>query len=327
MTFLAHARLPVLILGLSLGIAYAATAAWPIRYLATARVLVSGERMVRLEHAANDPHSAASALKGHLAGYLRAKAELIDPPMVRAQRPSTTLSLAIGGAAGLAISLGILLYRHRRARPVRTERELVDALGPPLLAARPVRKETLRPLCLQLLDHWFGPERALLAVVGTGEAQARSGFTAQLAVTFAELGCRTLVIDADFRCPSLHRAFSLPNAHGLADFLQDRRVSLASAGDNLTVMVAGSATKDPLELLSRPRLAALIAEARRHFRVVLIDTPLPGQGPDFQMLAAHAGGALVVCRRPGADVAALVELRTALQRCAAQLVTTVIQEG
>jgi hypothetical protein len=47
--------------------------------------------------------------------------------------------------------------------------------------------------------------------------------------------------------PGLHRAFRLLNAHGLAASLRDGRVSFASAGDNLTVMVAGSVMQDPLE--------------------------------------------------------------------------------
>ena len=91
-------------------------------------------------------------------------------------------------------------------------------------------------------------------------------------------------------------------------------------------MVAGSAGTDPLELLSRPRLAALLAEARKHFRVVLIDTPAAARGPDFEMFAALAGGALVVTDRKNGDAGALKELHTALKRCAARLVTTVIHQ-
>ena len=113
------------------------------------------------------------------------------------------------------------------------------------------------------------------------------------------------------RSPGLHRAFRLPNAHGLADFLRDERVSLASAGDNLTVMVAGSVMQDPLELLRCPRLAALLTQAGRHFRVVLIDTPAASR---------------VVTQRASVDGAALEQLRAALKRCAARLVTTVIHE-
>jgi capsular exopolysaccharide synthesis family protein len=327
-----HARLPALALAIAIAIAYALTAAWPTRYAATARVIMppgvaSGSQIIRIEGSADDPQLAARSVNEQLEVYLRRKGEILDAPVVMPQRPSLPLNLALGGAAGLALGAVLLAARRRRHRPVRTERELVSALGKPLLAARPLRPEGMRELVEPLLEHWFSAERHLLAIVGAQPGEGRSRFSAQLAVAFAELGHKTLLIDGDFRAPALHRAFRLPNSHGLADFLLDKRVSLASAGENLAVMVAGSAAADPLELLSRPRLQTLLAEARKHFRVVLIDTPAAARGPDFQMFAALAGGALVVTERARADAGALQELHAALQRCAAQLVTTVIQQG
>jgi protein-tyrosine kinase len=121
----------------------------------------------------------------------------------------------------------------------------------------------------------------------------------------------------------VHRAFELPNAQGLADLLDNRRVSLASAGTNLSVMVAGTPRADPLELLSRSRLPAFIEEARKHFRVVLIDTPAASRGPDFQMFAALAGGALAVTARESANAHSLRGLRAGLEFCSARLVATV----
>ena len=332
MIFLEHARLPALAFAIALGAAYAVTAAWPTRYAATARVIMpagmtQGSQIIKIESLADDPQLAARSVKDQLEVYLRRKGEVLDAPVVMPQRPSLPLNLALGGAAGLALGAALFIGRQRRRRPVRTERELVTALGKPLLAARPLRTETMPELCEQLLEHWFSAERRLLAIVGAQPGEGRSRFTAQLAVAFAELGHKTLVIDGDFRAPALHRAFRLPNSHGLADFLLDKRVSLASAGENLAVMVAGSAAADPLELLSRPRLQALLGEARKHFRVVLIDTPAAARGPDFQMFAALAGGALVVTERARADAGALKALHAALKRCAAQLVTTVIHQG
>jgi protein-tyrosine kinase len=325
-----NARLPAFALAIGLALAYVITAAWPMRYTAVARVIMpegslTGSRVVKIERSAPDWQAASSSVAEALQTYLRQKGELLDEPAVLAQRPDLALNLAIGGAAGLAIGLGLLLARVRRRQPVRSERELVHALGEPLLAARPLRRDGMRELCLQLLEHWFSAEHQLLPIVSAGAGEGRSRVAAQLAVAFAELGHKTLVIDGDFRSPGLHRAFRLPNAHGLADFLLDKRVSLASAGENLSVMVAGSAAADPLELLSRPRLRALLTEARKHFRVVLIDTPAAARGPDFQMFAALAGGALVVTDRAQADGRALKVLHAALRRCAARLVITLIR--
>jgi Mrp family chromosome partitioning ATPase len=312
-------------------VAYMVTALWPNRYAVTARVLMppgatTGSRILRIEDQAADPQRAVRRVEAQIAVYLQQNAEVLDAPVALPQRPSLALNLALGGAGSLALGAAWLLARRRRRQPVRNERELVNALGEPLLAARPLRPGAVRPLCEQLLAHWLSPQRCLLPIVSANAGDGRSRVAAQLAVAFAELGHKTLIIDGDFRSPGLHRAFGLSNRHGLADLLQDRRVSLASAGANLSVMVAGTASADPLELLSRQRLPAFLAQARRHFRVVLIDTPAAARGPDFEMFAALAGGALVVTRLSSAQDGMLRELHAALDRCAARLVTTVIHQ-
>ena len=319
-------RLPAVLLAASIVVAYALAALWPIRYTASARVMLPESGVMKIEQEADSPQLAARSVSAQLAIYMDRKAEVLDALVVRPLRPDLAASLALGAAAGFALGAVVWLARSRRRRPLRSEGDYLDALGQPLLAARPMRRESMRELSLQLLEHWFAPDRQLLAIVGANPTEGRSRFTAQLALAFAQLGHKTLVIDGDFRAPALHRVFGLPNRHGLADFLQDRQVSLASAGDNLTVMVAGSPKEDPLELLSRSRLTALLGEARRHFRVVLIDTPAAARGPDFQMFAALAGGALVVTDRVRGDRAALKVLRAALKRCSARLVTTVIHQ-
>src|SRR5438128_1903184 len=83
--------------------------------------------------------------------------------------------------------------------------------------------------------------------------------------------------------------------------------------------------EDPLDLLSRQRLRHFLGAAARPFRVVLIDTPAAERGPDLEMFAALAGGALLVVR-PGEDAARLARLRRRLTRCAARPVATVFNQ-
>lgn len=301
----------MLLLALATGLAAAcaATLASPVRYAATARVMLPqaaspGSRILKLEHVAPDPQAAVAALDGKLEPYLLQNARLIDAPSAMVLRPKLGLNLAIGAGAGLLLGVAWLAARPRKRVPR-------------------LRPRALHGLCVRLLEQWFTGEGRLLAIVSAEPGEGRSSLAAQLAAAFAALGRRTLLIDGDLRAPRLHRAFNLPNAQGLGDLLEDGRASLASAGENLSVMVAGSPRADPLELLSRDRLPAFLAEARRHFQVVLIDTPAAARGPDFQMYAALAGGALVVNARGSADAPALRGLHTALQRCGAQLVATV----
>jgi receptor protein-tyrosine kinase len=217
-------------------------------------------------------------------------------------------------------------WARRRSRRVRGERELLAAIGNPLLAARPSSSEALDALCRQLMEHWFGRGRTLLPLVSLRAGDGRSSLAVELARRFAALGERTLLIDADLRVPSLHARFGVPNARGLADLLDGRDVQPVAinknGGSNLAFLAAGKVREDPLELLSRRRLRDFLAGAARPFRVLLVDTPAAERGPDLEMFAALASGALLIVR-PGEDGERLAGLWRRLARCAAVPVATV----
>ena len=231
--------------------------------------------------------------------------------------------LAVATGAGLLAALGIALRRRRRRRPVRNEGDLAETLGEPLLAARPAREAALRELCRQLLEHWFIDGRALLPVVSAETGEGRTHLVASLAEIFAQMGVRTLLVDANLRSPGQHREFRIQNRRGLADLLADREVQPAVCGESLAVLVAGHAAGDPLELLGRPRLREFLAAAGKRFRVVLVDTPAAAEGPDLQIFAALAGGALVVHKKE-ADRAGLLGLRKHLQAARSRTVSVVL---
>jgi Mrp family chromosome partitioning ATPase len=238
-----------------------------------------------------------------------------------ARRFARDLALATG--AGLLAALGIALRRRRRRRPVRNEGDLVEALGEPLLAARPAREAALRELCRQLLEHWFVGGRALLPVVSAETGEGRTHLVASLAEMFAQMGVRTLLVDANLRSPGQHREFRIENRRGLADLLADREVQPAVCGESLAVLAAGSSAGEPLELLSRPCLREFLAAAGKRFRVVLIDTPAAAEGPDLQIFAALAGGALVVHKKE-AHRAGLRGLSKHLQAARSRTVSVVL---
>jgi Mrp family chromosome partitioning ATPase len=312
-------RIASCVLALALAIACAGHALAPRTYVASARLMLP-DRIVKLESAALDAAEARSSLSRQLAKY--ADVPVLDAPRLVAARRSLPLDLALGAGLGLAFGAGLTFWQRRRRRPVRSERELVPLLGNPLLAARPAQPDALRALARQLGDYWFGAGRKLLPVVSAGQGDGRSSVALQLARHFARMGVRTLLVDADFRSPSLHAAMRLKNERGLADLLADRPVQLAAAGENLAVLVAGRVGDDPLELLSRPRLVNFLQAAARPFDVVLIDTPAAERGPDHEIFAALAGGALLVVR-PGEDASRISRLRQRLTFCRARPVATV----
>jgi protein-tyrosine kinase len=177
-------------------------------------------------------------------------------------------------------------------------RELVSAYEPFGATAEAIRK-----LRTELMLRWFDDARRVLAITSPDRYEGRSYLSANLAVSFAQQGANTLLIDADLRCSALHRLFGVPNRSGLSTLLGNPSVKPTEAifgfSDlpNLSLLPAGSLPPNPLELLGQPAFSRLLSQLAMRFDVVLIDTPAAARNADAQLCASRAGGALVVARR------------------------------
>ena len=188
--------------------------------------------------------------------------------------------------------------------PEGVSKELIAAWDP----FHPVVEE-LRTVRTQLLIRWFNPGagRRTLAITSPGAREGRSFIAANLAVSFSQLGQRTLLIDADFRAPRQQSIFNVPDRFGLSSALSGRAdLSAASPVAGLTglsVLPAGPLPPNPLELLSRASFAALLAKAQSEYDVILVDTPPATEYADAQTVAYRAGDALLVSRQDHTRVA------------------------
>ncbi len=168
--------------------------------------------------------------------------------------------------------------------------------------ARHPQAEQLRALRTQLLARWSKLEREphALAIVSPGPLEGRSYVAANLAVLFAQLGLRTLLIDADLRAPRQYEIFNIPDRSGLSAVLSGRAGSEAAvpvpALGPLSVLPAGVPPPNPQELLLRPSLAAFLEVAENEYDLTLIDTPPAQENADAQCVAFRAGSVLVLAR-------------------------------
>lgn len=166
--------------------------------------------------------------------------------------------------------------------------------------------ESLRSLRSQLILRWFdtAPEFKALAILSSTRGEGRSFVAANLAVVFAQLGERTLLIDADLRNPSQHELFGLDNSIGLSTVLAGRAGPEAVRGipdlPHLSVLPSGGLPPNPQELLSRPAFPLLLQQLSGQLDVILLDTPAASESADAQTIAVRAGGALIVARKDAA---------------------------
>jgi chain length determinant protein tyrosine kinase EpsG len=158
------------------------------------------------------------------------------------------------------------------------------------------------------------PESPLksLAVISSGSGDGKSFLAANLAVTFSQMGQRTLLIDADLRRGRLHRMFGLANGTGLSSMLNHSIVpgSLQRIPGlrNLTVLTRGPDAPNPSELLSRDVFEHLLEAFARSFDIVILDTPGVAEEPDATLVAQRAGAALVMARKDVSAFEAVVDL-------------------
>jgi len=163
--------------------------------------------------------------------------------------------------------------------------------------------EQLRHLRGQIMLRWLdgSKERRIVAMVGAERGSGRSYVAANLAVVFAQLGQRTLLIDADLVAPRQHTLFRLPTRHGLSTYLAgripiERAIHAVPAFPGLFVLPAGVGAPNPHDLLARPVLRQLFDFCARQSYVVIVDTPPWSAGSGTRMIAATAGAAVLLVR-------------------------------
>jgi polysaccharide biosynthesis transport protein len=315
-------------------------AAFPEQLLRNLRIAAAeGSRVVRVIYTSSDPGLAAQVANEFVRIYAQGNVRVLDEASALPVPAGADFArtLALGAVLGGALGGAFYFLRAPRARPVRSETELAQALGAPVASVLPrarsdargmrAQAEALSDLALRLKENAAQGSGRVLAVVGACPEEGRSFLASRLGASFAELGEPTLLIDVDLRAPHLHALFGVENQSGLAEFLSGARVKPVRVRENLWLMPAGEARREPMELLGTERFATLLGEAGRRFGMVLLDTPAAAHGRELERIAALAGGVLVVARRGRIRGADLEALRTALRRASARVLGAVLNRA
>jgi protein-tyrosine kinase len=190
--------------------------------------------------------------------------------------------------------------------------------------------ERLRALRSQLQLRWFdaSARRTALAIVSADRGEGRSYLAANLAITFAQLGERTLLIDGDLRQSRQQKLFKIENQVGLSSLLagrmQDQVVTFVPGIPGLAVLPAGPTPPNPTELLSRPVFDRILEQSMATFDVVIIDTPALSTGSDAALLARLAGASLSLARVNSTGMRAFSDLNASIAQAGSRVVGSVL---
>lgn len=160
--------------------------------------------------------------------------------------------------------------------------------------------ESLRGVRSTLLLSPEGSSKRFIAVTSAVPGDGKTTFTTNFAITLANSGNRTLLIDADLRRGNIHGYFEQPLEGGLAEVLtgklQAREAVRETQIPNLFFMRAGERPTNPSELLIGPNTKELIRELRAEFDYVIFDCPPLTAIDDTFSIAAYLDGIFFVVR-------------------------------
>lgn len=151
-----------------------------------------------------------------------------------------------------------------------------------------------------------------------------------MSISFAQMGKRTLLIDADMRNPTIHRLFSIPVKNGLSEILADLTDSITVSKtdvENLSVLTAGKIPPNPAELLSSERMDKLLQFVKSHYDCVIVDTPPANLVTDSTAFATKATGYIIVVKTETTDISEVKSTVNSLQQIGGKIIGFVVNDA
>lgn len=247
---------------------------------------------------------------------------ILDPAMVPRVPLSSTRRLgliAFGFIGGIGVGvLGILLFDRfdpRLSYPDQVSKEL----GIPVIGLLPhignansdvsAALEAFRGVRLNLVHTYGTAGPVLVTISSAGARDGKTFVSTNLALAFADLGPRTLVVDADIRRGTVHKRFNGIRIPGLTDYLMGqatwRQIIQPAAVGSVDFIASGTRIQRGPELLQSDAMSSLVARLRAEYDVILIDCSPLAAGVDPLVLGTLTGNLLLVIRTGETDRALL----------------------
>lgn len=254
------------------------------------------------------------------------KGKLIDDPLVMGKTsPKTSIILLMALVLGLALPIGVLFlinffrYKIEGHDDVETLTNL-PIIGDVAIASEEVKSKAgivVHENTNNIMEEIFRSIRTniqfmlkdgqkVIMTTSTTSGEGKTFITSNLAMSFALLGKKVILIGLDIRKPRLAQLFDLKDRkHGITNLLvhgnptkEDIREQIVKSGanDNLDLLMAGPIPPNPAELVSRPALQQIIDLLKEDYDYILMDTAPAGLVTDTIQIGRCADITIYMCR-------------------------------
>jgi polysaccharide biosynthesis transport protein len=253
-------------------------------------------------------------------------------------RPRPKLYLVLGAAFALVLGVFAGVFRDSIDTRVRSDDELVNLLGAPVLGRVPqvgragertgLLEEPFQLLRSNVELHGAEQRPRTLGVTGASRGEGTTIVVAGLAHAFARVGAPVTAVDCDLRQPALDARLNVEGSRGLTEALVApelaTRVLKRTDTPNLRVLPAGPPSPNAAVLLTRERLSRVLDEVRGSGEYVICDMPPVTLAADAAAAAACVDAVIVVVDSRVARRSALLAVREQLENSGTRILGVVL---
>ncbi len=256
---------------------------------------------------------------------------IVEPAVTpfKRYRPRPKVNIALGLLSGLLLGLGFAFLREALDQKIKSSDDLQRMSGLPVLGMAPrlsrlsMRKkaglitvkdphsgaaEAFRVLSTNI-QFMAGKEGdSVILVTSVRPEEGKSTTAANLACTYAQMGMKVLLVDADIRSSSLHEKLSISNKKGLTHYLKGE-IDLVGitqpvkSVSGLYAITAGDYVENPVSLLAHERMSYLTTQGAKIFDMVIVDAPPVLGFADSLILSSLASSTVIIAKEDDVDAA------------------------
>ncbi len=191
--------------------------------------------------------------------------------------------------------------------------------------------EAFKSLRTNLFYTAKGEKCPVYGITSTYAQNGKSLLISNLAVSFAQLEKRVLLIDCDLRSPKIHKIFDMDKGDGISELLASTDTSVdkyikKTDLPNLSLITSGGTPPNPAELLAGAKMGKFIEFMKQHYDIIFIDLPPVAIVSDAVVITEHVTGYLYVVRSRMDDTKSLSRAIDTMERMDANIIGFIMND-